>query len=138
MLHEDESWQLVVVPDAVLNSKEMHPFPAMARHRAAHCANELPEEVPCSLALVQPADPVTNQVSAALTTEGNSASNRQTTAGRHRKRNAERRLVVQRAAIMIMREDSEEFSKFPQRRARFHRACIDNESSRGPSGLRSR
>ena len=132
MLHEDESWQLVVVPDAVLNSKEMHPFPAMATHRATHCDNVLPEEVPCSLALVQPADPVTNQVSAALTTEGNSASNRQTTAGRHRKRNAER------AAIMIMREDSKEFSKFPKRRARLHRACIDNESSRGPSGLRSR
>jgi hypothetical protein len=60
---------LAVVPDAVLNSKEMHPFPAMATHRAAHCDNVLPEEVPCSLAPVHPV-PVVHQTSASGGGEG--------------------------------------------------------------------
>ena len=85
----------MVVPDAVLNSKEMHPFPAMATHRAAHWDNELPEEVPSSLEPVHP-DPVVHQTSAALTTEGNSASNCQSKL----KRVAER-LVVQLVRIIL-------------------------------------
>ena len=46
VLHEDESRQLLVVHPLVvhlfLNSKEMHPFAAMATHSAAHSDNVLP------------------------------------------------------------------------------------------------
>ena len=50
--HEDESWQLVVVPDAALNSKEMQVV--RARHCAAHADNVRPENWPCSLAPSHP------------------------------------------------------------------------------------
>jgi hypothetical protein len=95
VLHEDERKQFCR-PFAFRNSKEMHPFPAMATHRAAHCDNVLSSVPPCSLRPEHP-NPVAHQTSAALV-HGSIASDARSTRARCKKGSAPGRIGCRRKA----------------------------------------